>query len=808
MDTLRQDLRHALRALGKSPGFTAVAVLTLALGIGVNTAVFSLVDAALLKSLPYRDAGELVHLWCTNGAGGQHEASYPDFQDWRAQSTHLASLAGYQAGIPGSLRLADDTAPVTIGRATASFFPTLGVTPALGRSFTEEEERPGSEPVAVVTHELFTGRLGSDVRALGQPVVVNGTSWRLIGVLPPGFHFASGGADVWMALRPGAQSASRRNLWWVKVIGRLKPDTTLADALTEMTTIAARLEKAYPESNAKLGIRMVPLKEEFVGRIRPILLALLLAGTFVLLIAAANVANLLLSRGTTRRKELAIRVALGASRGRLVRQALTESLLLCAAGGGLGLLVSRWGVDLLRSGVPAATLAFMPALRDVPLHGGILAFTVLVSVLTGVVSGLAAALLAGRSDPQDALKGTVDLPAGPRRFRAADVFVVAEIALALTLLSSAGLMLRSARALLVVDPGFDPRNLLTVTLLLPERVKDGPARVAYHEELLKRARAIPGAVSAATTDNLPLGGGNSTANLIVDGQPPPAPGHELEARVRTVSPTYFHDLRIPLGAGRAFGTDDTAQGPNVVIVNRSFEKAFLSGAPATGKRLRFTYDSKQPFREIVGVVGDENQDSLDSPPRPIVYSPFAQDPARYMSLVVRTASTPGLLSETFRRELHAFDPDLLVQRVVSMDGIIDASPAAFRRRYPARVIGAFATAALFLAALGLYGVLAQSVAARRREVGIRMAVGARPSDVLRLVLGRGAWLTAAGAALGLAASAAASRALAALLFGVSPHDTLTLAGAVALVSAGALLASVLPARRALRVDPVVALRDE
>jgi putative ABC transport system permease protein len=797
------NLRIAARSLAKTPGFTTVAVLTLALAIGANTAIFSLVDAALIRALPYRDPGSLVHFW-DDDVSGRHEASWPDYLDWRAQATAFSSVGGYATGMKRTLREGTEDEVVRAGRATASFFPTLGVAPFAGRFFTPEEDT-GGEKVAVISYGLFERRFRADPTIVGRSIQVSGESMRVVGILPPDFHWAVyGGADVWSPPRPSAFSREKRHYYWLRVVGRLKPGVTPAGAAADMKTVAARLAVQYPESNREVRVALTPLSNELIGATRPILVSLFGAVAFVLVVACANIAGLLLVRGAARKRELAVRVALGAGRRHLVAQALADGLLLSLAGGAIGLLLSRWTVALLLAGIPSEQRAAMPYLADVPLRLDVVLFTLGASIASALLFASVPAFLAAKASITDSLKGAT---AKGRVFGPREVFVVLQITLSVALLTGAALLVRSTRALFAVDPGFDTSHLLSAEVALPARLK-GPDLVALHDRALAAVLALPGVRAAGTIDVLPLGGGGGTARYALEGQAPAAQGHEPEADSRAISAGYFAAAGARLVAGREFTDADRAETPKVVVVNETLAKRAFGNESAVGKRLRFTFDAAQPWREIVGVVADAHLISLDERPQPAVYDPYAQDADVIGSVVVRTTSDPDAFAATLQRTLQALDPDISVRDAMSMDRVVEKAPSTFKRQYPAHVIGAFSILALVLAVLGIYGVTSYAVARRTREIGVRVAVGAQPRDVLGLVLSGGARLAAIGVAAGLVASWIAGKALSSLLYGVSPGDATALASSIAAVLAAALLATLVPAVRALRVNPTVALRSE
>ncbi|MBV8856406.1 MAG: ABC transporter permease [Acidobacteria bacterium] len=812
MRTLLRDVRYAVRTLLRQPGFAAVSVLTLALGIGANTAIFSVIDAALLRPLPYREPERLVHLWETKRSRDfeRREASYPDLLDWRAQGQEVfEGLAGYT---PRPFTLADaGEATRTRGAAvTANFFDVLGVSAAAGRTFFEGEDGLEGKRVAVISHGLWQRRFGGERGAVGREVTLDGQAYTIVGVLPAAFNFALlGDTEVWTPLAPPPEVAARRYQHWVKVIGRLKQGVTLEGAQAHLATVASRIERDDPGAHAGVGLRAVPLREEFVGSVRPVLFVLLGAVGFVLLISCTNVANLLLARAAARQKEVAIRAALGASRWRVVRQLLTESVLLSLAGGAAGLVLALWGVDVLVALIPAAQRTQMPYLQSLSLSRDVLLFATGLSLLTGVLFGLTPALSASRTDLQGALKegGRSTVSRGGRRLR--DLLVVTEVALALVLLVGAGLLLKSLVTMLRVDPGFDTRGLLTLRVALPPaRYPEGDKAVRFYEEVLRRVSAVPGVRGAALTSNLPLAGEGGTGTPQIVGRSTPA-AELTEAHLRTVSANYFEVLGVPLVAGRPFAERDGANAPPVLLVNKTFAERVFPGEDPLGRRVTFKFTNEKQF-EIVGVVGDEKVTSLDARTTPVIYFHSRQD--SYFdsaALVLRTdAPDPLALAPAVRGEVRALDPEVPVYAVQTLEQLVAGSPAAFLRRYPAYLTGVFACVALLLALVGIYGVVSYAVAQRTHEIAVRVALGARSRDVLRLVLGHGLLLALGGIALGALGALALTRLISGLLFGVSAADPAVYGLVALLLAAVALLACLVPARRATKVDPIVALRYE
>ena len=812
MTTLLKDVRYAVRTLLRQPGFAAVAIVTLALGIGANTAIFSVIDAALLRSLPYRDPGRLVHLWESKQSRDfeRREASYPDLLDWRAQGAEVfEGLAGY-TGRPMTLADAGEATRTRGAAVTANFFDLLGVKAAAGRTFVGGEDGTEAKQVAVINHGLWLRRFGGEQSIVGREVTLDGRTYTVVGVLPADFNFALlGDAEVWTPIAPSPDVASRRYMHWVKVVGRLKEGVTLEGAQAHLSTVASRIERDDPGAHAGVTLRAVPLQEEFVGSVRPVLFVLLGAVGFVLLISCTNVANLLLARSAARQKEVAIRSALGASRWRVMRQLLTESVLLSLAGGAAGLVLALWGVDLLVSLIPAAQLAQMPYLRSLSLSRDVLLFATGLSLLTGVLFGLTPALSASRTDLQGALKegGRSTVSRGSRRLR--DLLVVAEVALALVLLVGAGLLMKSLVTMLRVDPGFDTRGLLTMRVALPPaRYSDDGKAVRFYDEMLRRVSTVPGVRGVALTSNLPLAGDGGTGTPQIVGRSTPA-SELTEAHLRTVSANYFEVLGVPLIKGRPFAERDDSAAPNVLLVNKTFAERVFPGEDPVGRRATFKFTGEMQF-EIVGVVGDEKVTSLDARTTPVVYFHSRQD--SYFdsaALVLRTdAADPMALAPAVRNEVRALDPEVPVYAVQTLEQMVAGSRSAFMRSYPAYLTGVFACVALLLALVGIYGVVSYAVTQRTHEIAVRVALGARRGDVLRLVLGHGLLLALGGIALGALGALALTRLIAGLLFGVSAADPLVY-GLVALLLAGvALLACLVPARRATKVDPMVALRYE
>jgi putative ABC transport system permease protein len=807
MRTILKDLRYAIRMLLKRPGFTAAAVITLALGIGGSTAIFTVVDAALLRGLPYKSPEGLYHLWESTPQKEfvQREFSYPDYQDYQ-QNQSMEAIAGYTGG--GAIMSGHgEPERVFAPRATANFFSVLGVEPVVGRNFQPGDDKPGAPKVAMLTYGMWQRSFGGNSGVIGQSLTLNDESHTIIGVLPASFQFALQPADLWRPSQPTPNQLSRRFMHGTNVIGRLKSGVSLPQAQSELSTIASRIEREHAESHAGTGLRLIPLQEQVVGQVKPILLVLLAAVGFVLLIACANVASLLLTRSLSRQKEVAIRSALGASRWRVMRQLLTESLLLSLVGGVAGLLIAFWGVDALVAAMPVGQLNALPFLKTLHIDGGILAFSVGLSLLTGIIFGLAPALQSSRLDLNEALKEGGRTSGGGAGHRLRGALVVTEIALAVVLLVGAGLMMKSLLRLLDAKVGFNPQNLLTMTVVLPTgKYNEAPKQIAFLDQLKDRVQSLPGVSGAGTVDILPLQSGNTT-RFVVEGDPIPPPGQEVEANFRTVNESYFQTLGIPLIAGRGFDERDKADSPGVVIIGKSVADRMFAGRDPIGRRILYTA-VQGPGDLIVGVVGDVKVTGLDDAIRPVLYYPFRQNPGQGTNLVVRTGADPNALAATLRTEIRNLEPDVAIFNVNAMEQLISDSPAAFMRRFPALLISIFAGVALLLASVGIYGVVSYSVSQQTHHIGVRMALGANASDILKMVLRQGLTLTLGGMVLGVVAALGLMRLLQSLLFEVKTTDVGTFALVIGTLFVVSLFACYIPARRATKVDPLIALRYE
>ncbi len=805
MPTLVQDLRYGFRMLIKSPGFTAVAVLTLALGIGANTAIFSVVNGVLLRPLPFREPEKLLSVQQTQPARGNIEVGFTQagFIDYRDQQQVFETIAAY-SDWNFNLTGGDQAERLTGAQVSADFFRVLGRPAKLGRVLRPGEDVAGNNHVIVISHGLWQRRFNSDPNVIGQTVAIDGRTMVIIGVMPDDFRFPGRRTELWVPMDMKPSDPERTESFY-QAVARLKPGLTLAQAQAHMDRLARALEEKNPDDYRGRAIRLLPLTQQVIGDTGTPLLILLGAVGFVLLIACANVANLQLARASAREKEVAVRLALGANRGRLVRQLLTESLLLAFIGGGLGLLLALWGVDVLLAISPDG----IPRLDEVAVNGPVLGSMLGLTLLTGVLFGLAPALQASRPDLSSTLKQGTGAGGGARH-RLRKLLVVSEVALALVLLIGAGLLVRSFLGLRAVNPGFDPEKVLTLPIWLsPLRYEDGRQQARYAEQALERIRAVPGVEAAAAAAFLPFGGANVNATIAPEGAQTVEPGQLPVAAVNLISRDYFRSMGIPLLAGRDFDERDQAHSLRVAIVNQALAKRVWPNGDAVGQRVQFGgTTANAPWFSIIGVVGDVYDTSLRAAPGPQFYLLHAQSPfaVPLISFVVRAAGDPARLIAAVRHQLLAIDKDQPVFDIKTMSARLAESVAT--QRFQLIVLGVFAVMALVLAAVGIYGVMSSSVAERRREIGIRLALGAQPASVLRLVLGQGLMLALAGVGLGLGAAVALTRFMESLLFEVRATDPATFAVIASLLTFVALLACYVPARRATRVDPMVALRYE
>ncbi|HEV2801961.1 MAG TPA: ABC transporter permease [Pyrinomonadaceae bacterium] len=811
MGDLWQDLRYGVRMMTKTPGFTIVAVIALALGIGANSAIFSVVNTVLLRPLPYQDPERLVMVWEDDTKGGypRNTPAAANYIDWRDQNTvfeGMAAIADQNFNLTGT----GDPERIKGRLVSSSLFPLLGVAPQVGRALLPEEDQPGQNRVVVLSHGLWQRRFGGDEKIVGGQLSLNGESYTVVGVMPPHFQFPTREDELWAPIGFTPQEAANRGRHYLQVFARLKSGVSLEQAQAEISTIAVRLQQQYPQQNSDIGALVTPLHEQVVGDIKPALLVLLGAVGFVLLIACANVANLLLARAAVRQKEISIRVALGASRLRLVRQFLTESVLLGIVGGVLGLLLSVWGVSLLKAFIPEN----ISQVEAITIDARVLLFTLLVSLLTGLVFGLAPAMQASRLNLNETLKeGGRDSAAGSHGNRIRALLVVTEVAVSLILLIGAGLLINSFLRLRQVDPGFRPDNLLTMQIVLPTfKYPDHARRTAFYDDLLTRLKNVPGVKMAAVTTNLPLYRQGNSIGISFEGRPDPAPGTGKRPSIttRVVSHDYFQAMGIAMLQGRSFTNEDKTDAPAVAVINETMARRFWPDEDPTGKRITpalLNSAAADDWITVVGVVRDVRQFELVADPKPQMYLSYIQ--VGFFApndLVVSTDLEPLSLASAVRQTVWAVDKEQPVSKIRTMEEIVSESVA--RERFSMMLLGIFAALALVLAAVGIYGVMSYSVAQRTREFGIRMALGARRGDVLRLAVGHGLKLVLVGIAIGLGAAFLLTRVMSSLLYGVSATDPVTFI-AISLVLVGvSLLASFIPALRATRIDPMEALRYE
>jgi putative ABC transport system permease protein len=807
MQTFWQDLRYGARMLLKKPGFTLIAVITLALGIGANTAIFSVVYTLLLRPLPFPESDRLVVL----AGKGQNSligsgVAYPDYEDWRARAQSFDDMACF---LSTRFNLTGVEPPVSAPgrRVSWNFFPMLGVKPQLGRLFTEQDDRPGATPSALISYGLWTEKFGGGSGVIGKTIRLNEDQFEVIGVLPPGFEFLRRD-DIYVPLglwfTPGHNILKRSNQFPLHVLGRLKRGVTDGQARAEMESLSLQLEREYPQTNTNRRATAVMVADLMVENVRPVLLVLLGAVGFVLLIACVNVANLMLVRAAGREREVAVRLAMGAGRARIVRQLLTESALIAALGGAAGLLIGAWGIEGLTALVPQD----LARLDQVKLNGTVLAFTLGASALTGLLFGLLPAMHASRTDLRAALKEGGQSTTGSAWERARKGLLLAEVALALVLLIGAGLMLRTLYQLTRVDPGFDAENLLTAQFALPGRTYNIERRLAFFRECQARIESLPGVKSAAFAMSLPIAGSNWNSRFIVSDKPVASPGGEPNAAFTPVSANYFGTMGVRLLMGRVFNEAEMADSPPVTVINESLARRLWPGENPIGKRLKGSWGDQTPWREVIGVVADVKLYGVDQDAPLHIYLPLAQRNSNFVGLVVRAADKPLAMASAVERAIHSIDKDLPVTSR-SMDQLMGNAIA--RQRLTMALMASFAVLALALAGIGVYGVMSYAVEQRRREIGVRLALGAQTSDVLRLVVKQGMTLAGAGVVIGVAAALALAKLMtgfSSLLFGVKATDPATFTLISLLLLAVALLAALVPARRATKVDPMVAIRCE
>ena len=821
MNGFLQDLRYGWRTLAKSPGFTVVAVLTLALGIGANSSIFSLINAVLLRPLPFTEPDRLVTVWERRASSSDSNLpiSAHEFVAWREQAPSFEKMAIIR-GDGFNLTGAGDPISISALRVSAEFFSVLDVAPLLGRTFSSGDDQDDNQ-IVVMNAAIWKKRFGSDPDIVGKTVTLSDQKYTVLGVMERRCvgQWMNADPDIWLPINL-LDEARRVGRHGNNVIARLKPDVSLEQAQAELSQIAQGLEQSYPNNNVGHGVKIISLHEASVGSVRLALLVLFGAVGFVLLIACANVANLLLTRAAGRQKEIAIRTALGASRLRLVRQMLTESCLLAAMGGGVGVLLALWIIDLL----PAIKAVNIPRIDQIGIDGRVLAVTLGLAFLTGIITGLAPAIRSSRFSVSQGLNDSSRTSAGAGRRRIGSLLVVVEVALALVLLAGGGLMLKSFVRLTDVDPGFDPHNVLRLDLSLPgPRYAKPQQRLHFYGELLERIEALPGVEAAGATTQTPLSPGDNWGPVAIDGRPAPAPGQEVSAAMRTVSSDYFRVMRVPLKKGRYFTEADArialpvmrwfdqqpypehyneSQPVPAIIINETMARKFFPNEEPLGQRIRII---ASPWLTVVGVVGDIRHRGLNTQPNPEMYLYDLQEPQDSMAVMIRTAVDPLTLASVVREQVLAVDKDQPVG-ITTMDQIFSDSVGGQRFNMP--LLSIFGALALAMAVIGVFGVINYSVAQRTQEIGIRIALGAQRNDILRLVVGQGMVLGLLGVCIGLGGSFALTRLISELLFGVSPTDPATFSAVSVLLTSVALLASYIPARRAMKVDPMVALRCE
>lgn len=805
IETAWRDVRFGVRALVHSPVFSIVTVLSLALGIGANTAIFSVVNGLLLRPLPYPESERIVDVWHTPPQQSfpgldKFSVSPANYLDWKAQSSAFEQIAVYTySGF--SLSAGADPLPLIGAVVSSDFFSVLRTNPMQGRTFTPDEEGSGKDNVVVISHGLWQRAFGANPNIIGQSVIMNSRSFTVIGIMPQGFELPRQ-ADLWVPLAWDEKERQVRSIHDYLVIARLKQNVSLKQAQAEMSTISARLEQQYPEENKGWGAVVIPLREDLVGDIRVALLVLFCAVGFVLLIACANVANLMLARAANRQKEIAVRIALGAGRARLVRQLLTESVLLAVSGGVLGLLLAVWGSKML------VQLGSLPNSDDIGIDTWTLGFTLLVSFAAGIIIGIVPAFQFTRANLSDSLKQGAGRTGGtPMKQHTRKALVISEVALSLVLLIGAGLMIRSFWKLQKVDPGFDTSNALTMSVALtPIRYSEPHQQLAFLDRAIEQISAVPGVVSVGATTTVPLAGGGSTQPFSIEGRPTGTVAEQPMAQTRYITPDYFRAIGIPLRQGRFFSDGDRDKSVPVVIISEAMARRFWPGENPIGKRLTPSFHVEQGAREIVGIVGDVKASGLDVDSAAMMYLPYKQSPRPFMSFVVRTASNPESLVQPVSKAIYSIDKEQALTDVQTMDQVLTSSLSG--RRFNMTLLMTFAGVALVLAAVGVYGVMNYTVTLRKRELGIRMALGAGRMDVLRLVLGQGLKLTLIGVAAGLISAYALTRLMASLLYGVTATDYITFISISAVLIAVGVVASYVPARRATKVHPTIALRTE
>jgi putative ABC transport system permease protein len=809
LENLLNDVRYGLRMLRKSPSFTFFAVAVLALGIAANSAIFSIADAVLIRPLPYANANRLVLVWEDASAFGfpKNTPAPGNFSDWKARNQVFEDVAAVPYG--GYFNLTGNGTPEQLDgrKITANLFSVLGVSPTLGRDFRPEDDVPGASPVAILSHGLWLRRFGGDPQIIGKEISLNYQKCTVIGVMAKGFQYPDRETEIWIAAQFTKEILADHGSHYLSVLARIKPGVSLKTVNANLATIASELEKEHPDSNAKVGAFAVALREEFAGDVRPAIMMLVGAVCFVLLIACANVANLLLSRATARRREMAMRLALGATRGRIVQQMLTESVLLAILAGIVGLLLSVWGTKFLATLIPAG----IAPMTGTGVDARVLIFTLVVTLVTGILFGIIPASRVSQFHLTPSLKqggGQSGVGSGGQRLR--DVLVICEVALAIVLLAGGALMIRSLQNLYHLDPGFRADHVLVVRTPLPRpKYEAAASRRAFFDQVLGQVKNLPGVVAAGYTTWIPLTNPGGAMGITIEGKPEPSPGQLLIPNVRMISKDYIDALRMKLIEGRTFEQGDGFGEPLVALINQTMARNYWPGENAIGRQFKFgVYSEDHPWITVIGIVGDVHQAGLDLPARAEMYLPYQQQDRGYDPeyLAVRTSGDPMALAGIVRQQIWSVDKEQPVAGVMALEDLVDENLSS--RRMQASLLGGFAGLALLLVTLGIYAVLSFAVTQRTQEIGVRVALGAQPRDVLRMIFSQGFKLFLIGAAIGLAAAFALSRTLVHLLYGVSAYDPASFVVVTILLAVVALLACYIPARRATRVDPLVALRYE